>query len=413
MATSVTTSTAVVGTVAAQYLPELTITCEGGNLRPNTTYYPFFGGTNVSQYCYPTTSTTPGASLVTDVAGTLSLYFNVPANVFATGVTTLQLRDTLSDPSSLPTGASYSYANATFNGTGTVTEYQTTITTTVTNVVVEDPLAQQFFTYGVTGGCYITKIDVYFYTQDSTVPVTCELRKMTNGYPSSTMVNQYAKTTLYPAGVTSSYGQTISNVVVSTDASLASTFTFPQPIYLEEDQEYCFVLKSASNQYQVWTATVGQKSQETGLTIIQPTYTGSMFKSQNNLTWVATPSETIKFTIYQAQFNTGVQGDLEFYTTPTPVAVKGQYFVTVSGSPLITYNCPINHNLTVGSYITINTQVGATYNGIPAASFSGDFQIVSVLNPYTVQFNVSANATSSGPITSSGIVNGYSITSAV
>jgi hypothetical protein len=61
-----------------------------------------------------------------------------------------------------------------------------------------DPLAQSFFTYGKQGGIFVTSIEVYFYTKDSTFPVTLELREMLNGYPTRTVVSEDAKVTLYP-----------------------------------------------------------------------------------------------------------------------------------------------------------------------------------------------------------------------
>ena len=46
-----------------------------------------------------------------------------------------------------------------------------------------DPLAQSFFVTEETG-CYITAIGVYFQSKSESIPVTCRIVKMVNGYPS-------------------------------------------------------------------------------------------------------------------------------------------------------------------------------------------------------------------------------------
>ena len=50
------------------------------------------------------------------------------------------------------------------------------------------------------------------------------------GIPTNTLVADFATVTLEPSQITT-----------SADASVATTFTFPSPVYLEPDREYCFV----------------------------------------------------------------------------------------------------------------------------------------------------------------------------
>ena len=47
-----------------------------------------------------------------------------------------------------------------------------------------------------------------------------------------------------------------SEALVSSDASVATNIAFPCPIYLEPDTEYCFVVGSPFNTYEVFTAAV-------------------------------------------------------------------------------------------------------------------------------------------------------------
>ena len=47
------------------------------------------------------------------------------------------------------------------------------------------------------GGEYLTKIDVFFQQKDENIPVTCQIREMQNGYP-TTKVLPFASKSLAP-----------------------------------------------------------------------------------------------------------------------------------------------------------------------------------------------------------------------
>jgi hypothetical protein len=59
-----------------------------------------------------------------------------------------------------------------------------------------DPLAQSFMPQAK-GGEFITKVDVFFQGKDDDLPVTCQIREMQNGYP-TTKVLPFASKTLEP-----------------------------------------------------------------------------------------------------------------------------------------------------------------------------------------------------------------------
>ncbi len=107
-----------------------------------------------------------------------------------------------------------------------------------------DPLAQSFMV-DEEDGVFVTTIDAFFATKSSTIPVRAEIRKMENGYPSETLL-PFARKYLNPGSVNT-----------STDASTATTFTFPSPVYLQEGIEYCLVLYSDSTDYTVYVARLG------------------------------------------------------------------------------------------------------------------------------------------------------------
>ena len=109
-----------------------------------------------------------------------------------------------------------------------------------------DPLAQSFLV-DEQGGLFVTSVDIFFATKSSTIPVKCEIRNMVNGYPGQKIV-PFSVKYLNP-----------SDVNTSTDGNTATTFTFPSPVYLKEEVEYCLVLYSDSTDYTVYISRLGDR----------------------------------------------------------------------------------------------------------------------------------------------------------
>ena len=96
---------------------------------------------------------------------------------------------------------------------------------------------------------------------------------------------------------------------------------FPSPVYLESGKEYAIVILSpASDGYEMWTATMGQKTVKTknlpdvqNVVVTKQYIGGSLFKSQNGTIWTASQYQDLTFKLYKAKF---VQsGTLTFYNT--------------------------------------------------------------------------------------------------
>ena len=151
-----------------------------------------------------------------------------------------------------------------------------------------DPLAQSFLVEE-SGGCFVTKVGVYFNTKDTSLPVTMQIREMVNGYPSPLVLNTV---NLDP-----------SNVNVSSDASVETIFEFETPTYLSERREYCFAVLTSSVEYTVWLSEMG-KDDLNGERISKQPYAGVLFKSQNASTWTTAEYQDMKFKIYRASFKT-------------------------------------------------------------------------------------------------------------
>ncbi|NBO69822.1 DUF4815 domain-containing protein [bacterium] len=163
-----------------------------------------------------------------------------------------------------------------------------------------DPIAQTFYVEGVPFGCYITNIDVFFRTKSSTAPITLQIREVINGYPGNKVI-PFGEVTLNPADVS-----------VSEDATAATTFTFPSPVHLQNNTEYCFVLLPAGNNpdYNIWVSELGQNELGTQNRISEQPNVGMLFTSANNRSWSAWQAEDIKFTLRRANFEVGTVGNV-------------------------------------------------------------------------------------------------------
>ena len=170
-----------------------------------------------------------------------------------------------------------------------------------------DPLAQ---TFEVTdpNGVFITKCDIFFRSKDSgSIPITLQIRTVETGLPSQTIL-PFSEVVLEPK-----------DILVSDDSTVATTFTFESPVYLETGQSYSIVLISNSDEYNVWISrmtevdvrSANRPESERIIVSQQPTL-GSLFKSQNGSTWEPSQLEDLKFKLYRAEF-TSQSASVRFY----------------------------------------------------------------------------------------------------
>ena len=217
-----------------------------------------------------------------------------------------------------------------------------------------DPLAQSFI-IDKNGGCYITSFDVYFYSKDSRIPISCQIRTMENGYPTKRIL-PFSDVSLLPT-----------DVQISENASIPTRFTFQAPIFLQQSVEYCFVLLSDSNEYQVWVSRMGEIDVTGNRTISEQPYAGVLFKSQNASTWTADQYEDLKFTAYLAKFDITKNSRAVFYNSTLSLGNKG--VLNLGNNPITTIKPDqklvlnlANVPYTVGSRIASITG-GNTYLG--------------------------------------------------
>tara|TARA_B100002019_G_scaffold27435_1_gene21323 strand:+ start:2810 stop:10114 length:7305 start_codon:yes stop_codon:yes gene_type:complete len=290
------------------------VTAMAESVNPN-----FFGNVVVGEVLVGQTSGARAVvrdrRLLTDNIGNLkgTLFIPSPKNDsnprWATG--TRSVRFTTSQTNSRAPGEVDSSADTTYMATGTLKTVREnilavrnaelvrdtvsdrrTVTTTRTStrqIGWYDPLAQSFLVEEE-GGVFLSSVDIFFKTKDSSIPISMQIRTMENGYPSKEIL-PFSDCTIDP-----------DQVELSDNAAIPTKFTFRSPVYIKAGTEYCIVLLSDSNEYQVWISRMGDIDVSGTRTISEQPYSGVLFKSQNASTWTADQYEDLKFTVYRANF---------------------------------------------------------------------------------------------------------------
>jgi hypothetical protein len=406
----------VVSIAFAPFIRQQTITFTAMDMKPLTRVYPFFEGIDVSTYVTPTGSTA-GAALTTDSAGTATGSFAIPDSEdtskpkWRTGTRAFRL--TSSSTNTL-VGDVFTSAEASYTAKGLINQVQETIvstreaqvsrtSTTETQEITRttsnttqtqidlndynpDPVAQSF-TVDQENGLYLTSVQLYFSNKSSATPVQVQIRTMANGYPTQTIVP---------------FGQVFvdaADVNTSTDATTATTFTFPSPVFLKENTEYAFVAKSNSDEYTIYTARMGQRTLDGDRLISKQPHFGGMFKSQNGSTWTAEQNEDIKFILNRASFTEATTGTVYLVNDVTPVkSLQQNPLTTTSGSAVVTV-AHRNHGMhSTSANVTIAGVQSGTHNGIAHTNLNGTYTTIGniKLDSYTITAQNSDTADATG-----------------
>lgn len=283
------------------------------------------------------TTYSQGANLVSNFSGDLILLFNIPnteAIRFRCGERELKLVDV---PQA--NGDYTSRGRAMYRAQGILETRQQTVNAVRNAELVQeqvadnrvvvgtservvsdtgwyDPLAQTFLVQ-CKGGAFLSKVDIFFASKDPKIPVNLEIREVVNGYPGK-LVLPFSKVSLKPEEVNLSANSVTLDAVTYPKYDTPTSFTFPSPVYVQDNAEYAIVLSSDSNNYKVWISQLGDQIPGSSRTISEQPYAGVFFKSQNASTWTADQMQDLKFTIYRAKFATNVVGDVEFVNDALP-----------------------------------------------------------------------------------------------
>jgi len=272
--------------------------------------------------------------LSTDEQGNFSGIFQVPANTFKVGDRLLRVdnRSTDFDPNSATT-----FAQGIFTASSLATRSQSlnfgatvqaaaksTVFTSIQNrdnVLINqisyavDPVAQTFIidkgTYP--NGAFISSIKVFFKskpTATNSPAVRLFITDTVNGYPDGQAIDGSLV-------VRTAQQINVSNTPQYLDASTYTEFTFDAPIYIRSGNLYAFVLQTTTPDYEIWVGAqnaiavpssvknLPTDATPTTLTKIGGTpYVGSLFESQNGITWTADQTKQMMFVIDNCVFNT-------------------------------------------------------------------------------------------------------------
>lgn len=431
----------VVDVALIPFMRSRRISFKAEGMKPNTRLWPFFDGVDVSNWVRSqnftriaanqeevgnrfdrSTGIPDGATtLFTDDQGTVEgefLIANTAALRFRTGSREFKLLDISSNDEDFAT----SFAVTPFTSTGVLETRQRTIQSTrVRNIATNttsrttaqvtgssisttqwnvatgerrvngvqvtpprtvrqvDPLAQSFFVPDQ-DGVFITKIDIFFQSKDDVIPVQMQLRPLVNGHPSSDDI--------VPGSVVFKPATDIST---STDATVATTFTFEEPVYLLPYQEYAVVLIAETDAYNVYVAEAGEfilNSTEKRITS-QPSL-GSLFKSQNTSTWTPDQTRDMMFRLHRADFNNGVTTAAVMRNIPAPLTLLPEDPIrTFNNSSTLEFTLP-DHGFNAGDRVRIyGLDSDATFAGMKSTSITGERFVTNIDNDF---FQVSADS---------------------
>jgi hypothetical protein len=405
----------VVSVAFIPFIRSRTINFTAKRLKPNTRVYAFFDNVDVTSYVTPSLGSL-GGNLVSDASGEVSGTFAIPDPIsdsnprWRVGQRVFRLTSSSTNSTTdVETAAEGDYI-----ARGTIENVQNTIVstreaTTVRQTVTDtrninrsstrttqeviqwiDPIAQTFMVDD-TGGVFATSVDVYFQSKpeagENQVPVTLQIREVVNGYPSRTVL-PFSEVVLNP-----------SSVSTSADATTATTFTFPSPVYLQEKTEYCLCLLSNCDDYNVYVARIGDTQIGSDRTISQQPYAGVFFKSQNGSTWTAEQNEDLKFKLKRAEFS-NVTGTVTLVNDALPTR-------TLPNNPIRTTNTSgtvrifaRNHGMhgTANNVTISGLTAGTSYNGILGSEINGTYTTISNVTLDSFDIITSGTATASGDV---------------
>ena len=396
------------------YVRSKTINISAKSMKPFTKLFVYFDKQNVSIYVTPAATgavgttfgsfsdvETPvaGSTMISDGVGNFEASFTIPDPKvagnprFKTGDVEVVVT---ADPNNKQVGdganelvARETFAEAIYSAKGTLDTQQETIIST-RNATIRttrldessglilggeivfdpgdggggdggDPLAQTFIVIDTeksdqieTTGSFITSCDVYFFAKDDNYPVVMELRNAINGSPGKKVL-PFGRKTLQSNEITT-----------STDGSVATTFTFDSPVYMQGGAQYSICLLANTPDHKVWISDLGTQD-TSGNEISKQPHVGVLFKSSDNNTWVPSPTQDMKFTLRRASFDTSAAGLVTLQNKTLPVkSLKVNPLEMTDASTTLKIN-HVGHAMhTTGNNVTIDgvkSGASTTLNG--------------------------------------------------
>ena len=209
-----------------------------------------------------------------------------------------------------------------------------------------DPIAQTFGIGDAPSGAFVKKVRVWFRDRpgqsanvanslsDTGQGITCEIRKVLNGFPTSTILSggrKFLKATEVKTTPDISGGRQTNYDYTET---YATDFEFDEPLYVAPNEEYALVLMPQRNDpnYNVWCSKLGENKIGTNerVTAEETDIAGMLFTSSNNRAWSPHQTEDIKYVVYYERFTVG-SGTCEFVNEDAEYIVASDY---LNGRPI-------------------------------------------------------------------------------
>ena len=276
---------------AIPYMRPITVTFTAKGLRRNDdNLYILFNGIKLKTLpLSPSVKGTLDSTIRADNMGVASGTFTIPSDQ-PTGTVDVFLKNDLDSGSS---------SNTTFTSTGTTKTIESIINTTFYQVKLVDPLAESF---QFDGDRLLAGINLYFSQIDSSTnpaDVIVQVRTISDGgTPTQKVVGQ------------SSHNST--EIKVSNDSSVPTTFYFDNPVQLDSGSSYAVVVISNSPGYRLFYAQMGQNRLDNNQKLLSNPFDGVMFSSSNAQTWTAHQDSDLKFDLMTARFQDGAKSTILF-----------------------------------------------------------------------------------------------------
>lgn len=270
------------------------------------------------------------------------------------------------------------------------------------------PIGQTFYVNqpgsGVPG-VYITKVDVFFKNVSTTYGIELQIRTTTNGVPTQERL-PFASKILQ-------VNDALNPPTASNDASVATTFVFDTPVFVQSGMSYAIVLVPVGGNpdYNVWTAIIGGQDVSTGAPIYTNNSTGDLFLSSNDIDWIPVITEDMKFNIYIANFTSSTGTAIFNNPDVEYILIKNIIGTFIPGEKVYPTNnifniallnvTSINGTFANNNYIYQSNGTANTAYGYVYAANSTVLKITNTTAAFTSSAQVyNANSTSNATVTS-------------
>ena len=155
-------------------------------------------------------------------------------------------------------------------------------------------------------GLFLSSIDLFFKKKDDKLPVSIEIRPISNGYPSPNVIIPFSQVTV------SSKDVKVSDIPkFELEESCNTRFTFDVPLYLVAG-EYSIVIKGGGYDYELWSCENGKIIlDESGdecyeqMIVTQQPNVGEIFSSHNSGVYQSIRNQHLAFRMNRCEFPVG------------------------------------------------------------------------------------------------------------